>query len=207
MGWLQKYMMPILSSFVCSFVSLVILGKNIIVSFFQQQFIFLKQIFHLLAHPFEISHLSFEILHICFQKYVMSRFCSFASSLISFIFLIWQQAYSRSHEDTLRFEVNITSSVASVHYPSSSKRTSRLIKNCKIILILIHKIGIIIMILKINFAILIFFFTLRLVSTGILDKTILIASSPRCTVFWLQRLMRRTILVAILHFFKMRAQP
>ena len=134
----------------------------------------------------------------------MSRFCSFASSLISFIFLIWQQAYSRSHEDTLRFEVNITSSVASVHYPSSSKRNSRLINNCKIILILIHKIGIIIMILKINFVIiifLIFFFTLRLVSTGILDKTILIASSPRCTVFWLQRLTRRTILVAILPFF------
>ena len=118
----------------------------------------------------------------------MSRFCSFASSLISFIFLIWQQAYSRSHEDTLRFEVNITSSVASVHYPSSSKRNSRLINNCKIILILIHKIGIIIMILRINFAIkilIIFFFTLRLVSSGILDKTILIASSPRCTVFWL----------------------
>ena len=144
---------------------------------------------------------------ICFQKYVMSRFCSFASSLISFIFLIWQQAYSRSHEDTLRFEVKITSSVASVHYPSSSKSTSRLVNNCKIILILIHKIGIIIMILKMNFAIIILiFFTLRLVSTGILDKTILIASSPRCTVFWLgiEKVVEENDICAILPFFKMR---
>ena len=139
----------------------------------------------------------------------MSRFCSFASSLISFIFLIWQQAYSRSHEETLRSDIN--QCYQCFQYTSSSERTSRFVNNCKIILIHIHKIGIIIMILQINFAIIIsiFFFTLRLVSTGILDKTILIASSPRCTVFWLGivKVNEENDIGAILPFFKMRAQP
>ena len=45
----------------------------------------------------------------------MSRFFSFASSLI---FLIWQQAYSRSHEETLRFEFNqcYQCSVFTIHH-------------------------------------------------------------------------------------------
>ena len=62
------------------------------------------------------------------------------------------------------------------------------------------------MIVKINFAIIILisFFTLRLVSTGILDKTILIASSPRCTVFWLGivKVDEENDICAILPFFQ-----